>query len=58
MDINYFEDTQELLAQAKKSVLFTAVRPDIVMERGQGMYLWDTNGKNIWTLLVVGLLHH
>jgi acetylornithine/N-succinyldiaminopimelate aminotransferase len=45
MDINYFEDTQELLTQAKKSVLFTAVRPDIVMERGQGMYLWDTNGK-------------
>jgi acetylornithine/N-succinyldiaminopimelate aminotransferase len=31
--------------EAKKSILFTAVRPDIVMERGQGMYLWDTNGQ-------------
>ncbi|MFD1953580.1 aspartate aminotransferase family protein [Paenibacillus thailandensis] len=27
------------------SILFTAVRPDLVMERGEGMYLWDTAGN-------------
>ncbi len=26
------------------SILFTAKRPDIVMEKGRGMYLWDTDG--------------
>lgn len=41
----YGNNTQELLDEAKKSVLFTAVRPDIVMRQGKGMYLWDTNGK-------------
>lgn len=33
------------LEEAKDSILFTAVRPEIVMERGDGMYLWDTDGK-------------
>ncbi|MCX7921489.1 MAG: acetylornithine/succinylornithine family transaminase [Clostridia bacterium] len=37
--------TKELLNEAKKSILFVAERPEIVMERGQGMYLWDTDGK-------------
>lgn len=37
--------TLELLADAEQSVLFTAKRPDLVMERGEGMYLWDTEGK-------------
>ncbi len=27
------------------SILFTAKRPDIVMEKGHGMYLWDTEGR-------------
>jgi len=31
--------------EAKKNILFTANRPEIVMERGEGMYLWDTDGK-------------
>ncbi|WP_248924613.1 aspartate aminotransferase family protein [Paenibacillus hamazuiensis] len=35
----------ELLRQARKSVMDVAVRPDIVMERGEGMYLWDTEGN-------------
>lgn len=26
-------------------ILFTSKRPDIIMEEGRGMYLWDTNGK-------------
>ncbi|ANY68122.1 acetylornithine transaminase [Paenibacillus sp. BIHB 4019] len=38
-------DTAALLAAAKKSVLFTTSRPEVVMERGEGMYLWDTEGK-------------
>ena len=37
--------TEQLLEQARQGILFTAVRPDIVMEKGKGMYLWDTNGK-------------
>jgi len=37
--------TKELLKTADKSILFTTKRPDIVMERGAGMYLWDTEGK-------------
>lgn len=27
------------------SILFTAARPELVMERGEGMYLWDTDGN-------------
>lgn len=38
--------TAGLLAEADKSILFTAKRPDIVMERGEGMYMWDTEGKS------------
>ena len=38
-------NTNELLKEASKSILFTAIRPSIVMEKGDGMYLWDTEGK-------------
>jgi acetylornithine/N-succinyldiaminopimelate aminotransferase len=27
------------------SILFTSKRPEIVMEKGKGMYLWDTEGQ-------------
>ncbi|MFC5650446.1 aspartate aminotransferase family protein [Paenibacillus solisilvae] len=37
--------TSDLLIQAKKSTLHTAIRPDIIMERGSGLYVWDTEGK-------------
>ncbi|GLX67557.1 aspartate aminotransferase family protein [Paenibacillus glycanilyticus] len=37
--------TDSLLASAKQSLLYTANRPDIVMNRGEGMYLWDTEGN-------------
>ncbi len=37
--------TNHLLEQARRDILFTALRPDIVMEKGKGMYLWDTDGK-------------
>ncbi|WP_202113273.1 aspartate aminotransferase family protein [Paenibacillus sp. MMS18-CY102] len=29
---------------SKTTILFTAHRPEAVMERGEGMYLWDTEG--------------
>ena len=37
--------SKDFLQAAKNSILFTTQRPEIVMERGQGMYLWDTEGK-------------
>ncbi|GFN34048.1 aspartate aminotransferase family protein [Paenibacillus xylaniclasticus] len=38
-------DTQQLLEEASASILYTAKRPEVVMERGTGMYIWDTDGK-------------
>ncbi len=35
----------DFLQEAKKSILFTTQRPEVIMERGQGMHLWDTAGK-------------
>lgn len=43
---NKLNSTKEFLEEASKSILFTAKRPDIVMERGEGVYLWDTEGKS------------
>ncbi|BBH19216.1 acetylornithine aminotransferase [Paenibacillus baekrokdamisoli] len=39
------QSSNRQLEEAKDSILFTAARSDIVMERGEGMYLWDTEGK-------------
>lgn len=39
-------NTTELLNEANKSILFTTNRPEVVMDHGQGMYLWDTDGKS------------
>ncbi|MCB2292698.1 acetylornithine/succinylornithine family transaminase [Clostridium algoriphilum] len=39
-------NTKELLIEASNSILFTTMRPSIVIESGEGMYLWDTEGKN------------
>ncbi|MDH4225268.1 MAG: acetylornithine transaminase [Deltaproteobacteria bacterium] len=36
--------TRELLAHMEQSVMFTAARPPVVMERGEGSYLWDVEG--------------
>ncbi|EKQ53075.1 MAG: acetylornithine/succinylornithine aminotransferase [Clostridium sp. Maddingley MBC34-26] len=38
--------TKEFLEEANKSILFTTKRPDIVMDHGEGVYLWDTEGKS------------
>ena len=45
MKNNRLNSTQDLLGEAKQSILFTTNRPDIVMEKGQGLFLWDTEGK-------------
>ena len=39
------ELSAEQLEEAKKSILFTTARPELIMDRGEGMYLWDTDGK-------------
>ncbi|MBP1961556.1 aspartate aminotransferase family protein [Paenibacillus aceris] len=36
--------TDELLADANDAILFVANRPQVVMEHGEGMYIWDTDG--------------
>jgi acetylornithine/N-succinyldiaminopimelate aminotransferase len=38
-------NTEKLVEDAEKSLLFVTNRPSIVMEKGEGMYLWDTDGK-------------
>lgn len=38
-------NTKELLIEAEESILFTTMRPNLVMESGKGMYLWDMEGK-------------
>ena len=45
MNEKSLSNTQELLAEAKRTILFTTVRPEVVMEKGEGLYLWDTDGK-------------
>jgi acetylornithine/N-succinyldiaminopimelate aminotransferase len=38
-------ESENYLTEAKQSVLFMANRPQVVMEYGRGMYIWDTEGK-------------
>lgn len=46
MNNNAEKLSSDFLNEAKKSILFTTNRPDIIMERGEGMYLRDTTGKS------------
>ncbi len=43
--MNNDQTTSPLINAANQSLLFIANRPDIVMERGEGMHLWDMVGK-------------
>ena len=36
--------------QAEHAILHTYNRYQIILERGEGVYLYDTEGKSIWTL--------
>ncbi|MFD0588526.1 aspartate aminotransferase family protein [Paenibacillus sp. GCM10027627] len=40
-----YAPTSELLASAHKHVLFTANRPNVIMAKGEGMTLYDTDNK-------------
>lgn len=52
--------TEELLNEGARSIMFTTVRPEVVMERGSGIYLWDTTGKRYldfmggWAVICLG----
>ncbi|WP_246627897.1 aspartate aminotransferase family protein [Paenibacillus oenotherae] len=53
-------ETGQLLAAAERHVLFTTKRPEVVMERGEGLYLQDTEGKSYldfvggWAVVCLG----
>ncbi len=38
-------NTSKLIQEANKHILYTTERPDIIMAKGKGVYLWDTEGK-------------
>jgi acetylornithine/succinyldiaminopimelate/putrescine aminotransferase len=38
-------NAQEIIQAEKENVLQTYIRPDVVFTRGEGMYLYDTEGK-------------
>lgn len=52
-----------LLKQARQSILFTTNRPDLVMAKGKGAYLWDVAGKKYldfiagWAVCALGHSH-
>ncbi len=54
MKNSHLISTQELLEEAKRSILFTTTRPDVVMEKGEGMFLRDTAGKEYLDFVAVG----
>ncbi len=52
-----------LLKQARKSIMFTTNRPDLVFVKGKGSYLWDATGKKYldfiagWAVCALGHSH-
>jgi acetylornithine/N-succinyldiaminopimelate aminotransferase len=45
MQLTKVNTTSDLLAAANQHILYTTNRPENIMARGEGMYLWDTEGK-------------
>lgn len=45
MSLQVGQQTGALLDEANKTILFTTKRPELVMERGEGIFLWDTEGN-------------
>ena len=37
--------TPELLRDAERSLMYVVTRPEKIMVRGKGSYLWDLDGK-------------
>jgi acetylornithine/N-succinyldiaminopimelate aminotransferase len=56
-------NTRGLLEAAEKYLMFVTTKPPIVMERGKGMYLWDTEGVRYldfvggWAVTCLGHSH-
>lgn len=40
----------EYMKETNEALLHTYNQFPVVLERGEGAYLYDTEGKNIWTL--------
>lgn len=54
-------DTQEILARGAKALIQNYARIPVVMDRGQGSYLWDTDGKRYIDLFAgfgAGIIGH
>jgi acetylornithine/N-succinyldiaminopimelate aminotransferase len=45
INVEKVKQTDELLHEANTSILFIANRPQVVMEHGKGMFVWDTEGQ-------------
>lgn len=49
--LSFYDNAQQLKANLpsyildNSSILFISKRPEVVMEKGKGMYMWDTEGK-------------
>lgn len=41
---------KEYIAEAETDLLHTYNRYQIVLDKGDGVYLYDIDGKNIWIL--------
>lgn len=42
------ENKEAIIKEAEESVLHTYNRYQVVLDHGDGVYLYDTDGKNIW----------
>ena len=49
-----YQQHQQYIEEAEQLLLHTYNRYQIVLERGEDVYLYDINGKNIW-IFVPGL---
>lgn len=62
-DIPNENSFSSLLSDGKNNILFTTNRPNIIMERGEGMYLYDTEGNKYldfmggWAVNCLGHCH-
>lgn len=44
--------------EAEKNILHTYNRFSLVLDHGEGVYLYDTDGKNIWILRQASQCRH
>lgn len=61
--MNHTEKTKKLLKSAEENLMFITPKPAIVMQKGKGMYLFDTEGKKYldfmggWAVTALGHSH-